>query len=546
MTLNTSKTHSAPDTLDWQAIQEFKDLPILPTTRTAFQRSMHTANLSFEGLAKIAEQDPAVCLHMLLRIYERSPNSLDQISSAAGCISLLGMEEVVRLVKNLPVLTSQPIDRHEINYMTLLHSAILAGHIASRWANFKSGLNPHQAQWSAMLASAPLWPWQLKQVSANQASLDRLTAGSDIIPALQFGYGKFSPTPSVNWQMLAQNLALPKTCQSLWQGHRNNILSLQECHILRKQPLTFIEDRELKLKCQQPEVLIFFANALATHYRFGSSRNKSKRWLALCAHFLNKNTLDIHQETLTLILQMARQGHVSSAVFNLLTPSHCLSSLQPRRSVAKPVPAKSSHVIKDSSVITSDVKTRDEDSQQRQMDKATIKTVIKDLRHSPASFGNWHNLIHAVLKTIIKGIGLEHAFLMVRNTLGTAAKVYYHQGLIESDPLCNFSISLDKNNIFKTLLQKPVSLMITHDNRDRMLKGITPAQKAMLPQQFMMTSLFSNERPIGIIFADAKGSAAGEEIKAEEYNAFKSLCNATSSSLGIISNSKKKQNDSSP
>lgn len=67
----------------------------------------------------------------------------------------------------------------------------------------------------------------------------------------------------------------------------------------------------------------------------------------------------------------------------------------------------------------------------------------------------------------------------------------------------------------------------------------------MLPQQFMMTSLFSNERPVGIIFADAKGSAAGEEIKAEEYNAFKSLCNAASTSLGIISDNKKKQNDSS-
>ena len=158
MTLNTSKTHSPPSTLDWQEIQRFHNLPILPATRAAFQRSMHKASLSFEELAKIAEQDPAVCLHMLLRINERSPNSLDQISTAASCISLLGMEEVVKLVKNLPVLAPHPVDRNEINYMTMLHSAMLAGRIASRWANFKSGLNPHQAHWSAMLASAPLWP----------------------------------------------------------------------------------------------------------------------------------------------------------------------------------------------------------------------------------------------------------------------------------------------------------------------------------------------------------------------------------------------------
>lgn len=471
MTLNTSKTHSAPSASDWQAIQEFKDLPILPTTRAAFQRSMHKTNLSFEVLAKIAEQDPVLCLHMLLRISDRSPTSLDQISSAAGCIYLLGMEEVVKLVKNLPVLSNQPLDRNEVNYLAMLHSAILSGHIASRWANFKAGLNPHQAQWSAMLASAPLWPWQLKPANANQASLDRLTAGTDIIPALHHGYDDFVPTPSVNWQLLAQNLALPKTCQSLWQGHRNNVLSPKECDALRKQPLTFIEDRELKLKCQQPEVLIFFANALATHYRFGSSRNKTKRWLALCSHYLNRNPLDTHQETLTLILQMARQGLVSSAVFNFLTPSHSLNTLNTPNTLntLNSLPSQNSD--------TSQTQTNAIDIEPRKMDKATIKSVIKDLRHSPTSFGSWHNLIHAVLGTIIKGIGLEHAFLMVRNTLGTAAKVHYHQGFIESDPLRNFSVSLDKNNIFKTLLQKPVSLMITHDNRDRMLKGITPAQK---------------------------------------------------------------------
>ena len=327
MTLNTSKTHSPPSTLDWQEIQRFHNLPILPATRAAFQRSMHKASLSFEELAKIAEQDPAVCLHMLLRINERSPNSLDQISTAASCISLLGMEEVVKLVKNLPVLAPHPVDRNEINYMTMLHSAMLAGRIASRWANFKSGLNPHQAHWSAMLASAPLWPWQLQQVSANQASLDQLNAGADIIPALQFGFGDFSPSLSAQWHRLAQQLALPKICQSLWQGHRNNILSQHECRLLRKQSLTYIEEqRELKLKCQQPEVLIFFANALASHYRFGAYRNKSNRWLTLCAHFLNKTPVDLHQEVVTLILQLARQGHVSNSVFSLLAPSHSLSS----------------------------------------------------------------------------------------------------------------------------------------------------------------------------------------------------------------------------
>ncbi len=159
MTLNTSKTHSRPDAEDWQAIQKFHQFPLLPSTRQAFQQLMRKASLSFDGLAKIAEQDPAICLHMLMRIKQRSPGSLEQINTTAGCISLLGMEEVVKLVKQLPVLEASPRNRSARNYMEMLHSAVLAGRIAAQWAQFKPGLNQHQAQWSAMLAGAPLWSW---------------------------------------------------------------------------------------------------------------------------------------------------------------------------------------------------------------------------------------------------------------------------------------------------------------------------------------------------------------------------------------------------
>lgn len=175
MTSNISKTHLLPSKENWVQIQEFKKFPILPSTRKSFQQLLHRARLSFDGLAKVAEQDPAICLHMLLHIKDQTPDSLGKINTAAGCISLLGMENVVKLVKSLPVLDAYPKKRSERNYMNTLHSAVLAGRLASRWSQFKPGLNQHQAQWAAMLASAPLWAWQLQQVSASQDTLNHLT-----------------------------------------------------------------------------------------------------------------------------------------------------------------------------------------------------------------------------------------------------------------------------------------------------------------------------------------------------------------------------------
>jgi hypothetical protein len=526
MTLNTSKTYSMPDSEDWQSILKFKQFPLLPSTRKAFQLLMRKASLSFDGLAKIAEQDPAICLHMLLRIKQRNPASLEQINTAAGCISLLGMEEVVKLVKHLPVLEAHPKSRSERNYMAMLHTAVLAGRIAAQWAKFKPGLNEHQAQWSAMLASAPLWPWQLQQVTASQEMFNLMSRGKDLIPALETSFGKLSKTRLGHWRKLANALALPNICQALWQ---------QQCwpkpaewQVLRSQKLTRIEGhRALKHQCQQPEMLIYMANALASQYRLGAYRFKTKRWLSLSSHFLNKEGEEIHKDITSMNLQLAKQGRCLSAISTLLAPTntsmpegliyHCekiIVEFKMERDAPKAVP--------------------DSTSKERKIDHNSLKRLMQQLNETPESFGDWHYLMRSVLKGITEGIGLKHAYIMVQNKLGTSAKVYYQQGLAETDPLCQFGIGLDKASIFKKMLEKPASLMITDQNREKMLRGIPSSQQDVLPQQFMMMSLFSNDRPIGIIFADLGRSTDNSPMQPSEYMAFKSLCMATSKSLGKL------------
>jgi hypothetical protein len=539
MTLNTSKTYSMPDTEDWQNVLKFKQFPLLPSTRKAFQLLMRKASLSFEGLARIAEQDPAICLHMILRIKQLNPTSVEQINTALGCISLLGMEEVVKLVKQLPVLEEVPRSLPERNYMAMLHTAVLAGQIAAQWAQFKPGLNQHQAQWSAMLASAPLWPWQLQQVSASQETFNQMSQGKDLIPALEASFGKLSKTRLGHWKKIADALALPNICRSLWQ--QQCWPKPNEWQELRSQKLTSIEGhRTLKHKCQQPEMLIYLANALASQYRFGAYRLKTKRWLALSSNFLNKDAHDIHKEVTSLNLQLARQGRGQSAIATLLAPTYTSMPecwvYQCQKQLAEFKMERDAPKAVSNTNIT---------SHERKIDQPVIKRLMQQLSESPESFGDLHYLMRSVLKGITEGIGLKHAYIMVQNKLGTAAKVYYQQGLAETDPLCQFGIALDSSSVFKKMLEKPASLMITEHNRDKMLRGITEAQRQVLPQQFMMMSIFSNDRPIGIIFADLGNPPQNAPMQPSEYMAFKSICLAASKSLGklAIATQKKKRID---
>lgn len=527
MTLNTSKTYSLPSSDDWAEVRKFKNFPILPSTREAFHQLMRKASLNFDSLAKVAEKDPAICLHMLLHIQEKTPESLGRINTAAGCISLLGMEEIVRLVKNLPVLDTEPQNRSELNYRNSLHSAVLAGRIAAQWSQFKPGLNRHQAQWAAMLASAPLWAWQLQHANPSQHYLNQMSQGKDIIPALQSSFGELSTERLNTWQNLAQQLALPDVCQSLWQAKRWP--NIEQWQALRKQPLTYIEgQRELKLKCQQPELLIFFANALATQYCMGAYRYKSHRWLELCAHYLNKDPSHVHQEIVALSLQLAKQGQLTTIINSLLAPRHSSLPSSPIYQCIRPLAELKMERMQQAPA-------------ERTMDQASVKALIMQLQKSPESFGDWHQLMQSVLKSIVEGIGLKRAYIMVQNKQQTAAKVYYQQGLSETEPLSRLAISLENNTVFKKMLEKPASLMINKDNRVKMLGGITPAQKNILPQQFMMMSLFSNERPVGIVFADitnSDNSELGASIQPVEYKAFKSLCLAASASLGKLADTR--------
>ncbi len=363
-----------------------------------------------------------------------------------------------------------------------------------------------------------------------------MSQGKDLIPALEIGFGKLTKGQLAQWRKLAQILALPTTCQSLWQ--QQCWPKAKEWQVLRTQKLTGIEGhRALKHQCQQPELLIYIANALASQYRLGAYRHKTKRWLSLSANFLNQDAQKIHQDVISLNIQMAREGRGLPAISTLLAPTH---SSAPARLVYVCEKDKTEFKMERDVPIAEAAPA----AKERKINQSALKKLINQLTESPESFSDWHYLMRSVLRGITDDIGLKHAYIMVQNKQGTAAKVYYQQGLAETDPLCQLSIELDNVSVFKKMLEKPASLMITDQNRDKMLRGIPASQLNVLPQQFMMMSLFSNSRPIGIIFADLGSAPKNPPMQPSEYMAFKSLCMAASKSLGKLAAATQKKANS--
>jgi hypothetical protein len=274
-------------------------------------------------------------------------------------------------------------------------------------------------------------------------------------------------------------------------------------------------------------MLIYMANALASQYQQGAYRFKTKRWLCLSANFLNRDVEHLHQNMVAMNLLMAKRGKRLFSVSSLLAPTHA-SAPQGLVYLCKKEPAEFKMARNTPKAVPN------AQSKERIIEHVLLKRLMQQLNEAPESFGDWHYLMRSVLKGITAGIGLKHAYMMVQNKSRNAAKVYYQQGLAETDPLCHFSISLDTTSIFKKILEKPASLMITDQNREKMLRGVPAAQQNVLPEHFMMMSLFSNQRPIGIIFADIGSPPHNPPMQPAEYIAFKSLCLAASKSLGKL------------
>lgn len=560
MTLNASDQIHQPNKDQWPGTKNSKQpidlsgLPILASTRKAMRQQLRKTSLSFESLAALAERDPAVCLHMLTDIGKRNPASLEQISSASGCISLLGMQEVVKLVKALPVVDEYAKDSRYRHYVGSLHSAALAGTLAAKWSANKPGITEHQAQWSAMLASAPFWLWHINQVEALQTCLHKVSSGQELSAAISDSFGEDSNN---HWRLLARSLHLPKACQSLWQ--KGNWPKPKEWALLRRHPLSQIDGhRELKHQCQHPEMLIFIANMVALHGRFGWLTSKSRRWISVASNFLNHKPREVYVEGRDACLSMANQHSMNSAVNALVSNKarclimppaiHCIQRLpkaelmemerdEPTNNTAESAPTQSPTKPQTKpSPATTDQPAMSSENQEN------LKRLMKQMSQTPESFGDWHYLMRSVLKGITENIGLKRSYIAIMSRNGSAVKVYYQEGLDELDPLCHCSISLQKPNIMKKLLEKPAGIMITEQNREKMLRGIAPAQQQVLPAEFMMMSLFANDRPLGIIFADTGTSGDSLPIQPSQYMTFKTLALTTSKSLGALaSNTKRPQ-----
>lgn len=526
---------ATPTAAVWRKLGSQQDFPILAETRLRIKKQLQDRRVSFDDLAPLVEQDPALCLHLQQEVARTRPGSLEQVSGAASCLSLLGMEALVRLMKHLPVIAADASEPSQQLYRRALLTARLAGNLAADWAAIMNNTSPHYARWSTMQASAPLWFWLLQYPPARNW-LHLISRDVDLLPAARAIFGNSSR----EWTQLARQLNLPAMAQAMyeparWPDHK------QWRSLRRHDPRDSAQQRALMHLSHHPAMICLIANGLAWHWHIGPDSPRALRWQQLAANWLGRSLHVMQPQWRQLQVRTSHQQHST-----LGTGLHLLLGPQPLR---QPYPwvnpmgeeeeapemlrTAAIHHQPGSFIAAAPGQTpANPASDGRRINTQYMKKLLRQLQHEPDSFGDLHYLMRGMLKGVCNGLGMPAACIALLNRERTALKVFYSEGLSEQSALRSFLIDLRTPSLFTKLMEKQSAVLLTPDNHDRYLAHIPPAMAERLPPHCMMMSIDAGAQPIGLVIALA--GAQQPAITTAEFIEFKNLCIVTSHGLTAL------------
>ncbi|MAD47506.1 MAG: hypothetical protein CMI02_01545 [Oceanospirillaceae bacterium] len=532
----------------WKDIRSTETFPILAETRDRIRQQMQQARVSFDELAPSIESDPALCMNLLMLAARQHPGCVEQISGAAGCLSLLGMQELVKLMKKMTVIEPWPEKQNEIAYRRAIMCARFAGNLAAEWSAIKGTQSSSYARWSTMLTMAPLWSWLLHWPQAANWQY-RVSQGDSLQRAAEQIFG----ADEKHWLLVLRHLHMPQMAQQVYSPEDKP--DSRQWRILRHHdPRDLDNQRPLIHLCQAPAMTSLMANQLAWHLHMAPTGKHTERWLTLTCHWLGKPLHQIAPKVRLLQLQTSRQQHST-----LGTGLHLLLSPHP---VAEPYPfiagddaahdgtdttGTETATTQTKAAATTAATTTTEagkpesaeaqsqpsgGDEARHIDHAYMKKLLNQLQQEPDSFGDWHFLMKCMLKGVTEGLGLPQACVALLNKDKTRLKIIYTEGVSADDPLRRFNVDLTRPSLFTRLLEKTAGLMLTPDNREKFLNHLPASVTDLIPSQSVMMSINAGASPIGLVmgFADAQQA----EISQAEYAGFKNLCMIASQSLATL------------
>lgn len=132
-------------------------------------------------------------------------------------------------------------------------------------------------------------------------------------------------------------------------------------------------------------------------------------------------------------------------------------------------------------------------------------------------------MLAIILKGLHTGLGLSRVLFALITPDGKRVKCRFTLGIPGDEPLRQFEFPLDSKDLFGILMGKMQSVWVNEENRGKLWPRVSPELRARIGRgDFYAMSLFGNDKPIGLIYADRGHGDC--ELDGQTYEDFKKLC----------------------
>ncbi len=489
-----------------------KPLPVAENRFATCQRLLKYNKRSLAAAADLIMLDPALSMLVLRRvnrIRSKSENPLE-ISSVISAINLMGENAVSNLIGHVSVLEHKITDEKTVSdYYQLLDRSLHAAEFSNNWAKLRNDPVPEEPRVAALLRDIGelalcVHHHDIFEKIRLCASEKHISQSSASIQVLGFSLLQLSEQLAQHW-FLADIII--------------DAMNPQRYHFYRAQG-------------------VMLASECVRLAEFGWHHRDMAECQALIADYLNISPDRVCRELYQTTLTIARQSllhappvFAAQLVQEAYEVRECADKHNAKRNaVAESDVADTANPSTEAAIETN----REEDLQKIQRSKIYAQGIEKIKARAISGESNATELINTMIDGLHKGVNMQRVAFAMFDAGRENLSVKMSKG-VDAALAKKVRFSCVGNTLFTSLMKKPGSVWINAENFIKFRPLIPDGFfHSMCSEDFICTSLFCGNRPLGLVYSDCVGGEVS--IDEQAYKETKSLVFFTGKAISQVSN----------
>lgn len=542
---NTAPTGALFGQDAWINYLASKPFPVRPACLQKFRHLIQQDNTTIRQLGAQVRSDPILCLQVTLAAEKRHAAKGSHVTSIDHAVSSMGIEPLEALAKELLPFKFNPASVYQKQYLQAIANSHHAAVQARAWAQLKHLSSCEEIYLSSLFYSVGMWAlWLHAPLHMHKIQCLIWEQQTGPVQAEEQVLGCSMQQISLGLSRIWGLSQLTQEGQDQETSPSKVLLNRLHQRALSSSDLSKTELRELSLLTQERHFPIKLSNWLAMTANRNWKSTRTVQMIDMVSDYLEleitETTALLHQ----LCAQAAREYHIpgtlAPAARMLQIPSNTLENYKlgtkelallaerypkpeqppapapapviPEAPVPQPEPVQTSGYLPDTFT-----------------DAAVFRQITERFVKGYSLYTKPSHILQGLMQGLYEGLGLPRVVLNIVHQTQQRLKAAQSFGFTAPSPLTDSDIDLNTSSLLSQLAEKPGSVWIHPNNQTQYQPQLPPELQTSLPHSCLLSSLFRDDTPVAIIYADS--GEQGPALQAFHQEHFKYLCSAATLAL---------------